>query len=224
MLYLCSMLSDNDEPIPSSIDGERSIEKVYDPATGRVGLLIDITLFSSLLGACFEAVGAKKRQKAINTLLASQDWVKLHTDKESECSVFTETEDMDHAHEISTAKALAAMDYDVLFAPAGMFTRHEKRFDVFLIRGHVILRADLKSLTTKNPDTIAQRIRGGCQQANRLVIDIVSDIEIKKLVDGLRSGVTGQSSLKEILLFYRNRFYRLTKQEILGKGIYKLLQ
>lgn len=218
------MVPNKDMNIPGSKDEERPIEKVYDPAAGEGALLIDITLFYSLLRPCFEAAGAKKRQKAINALLSSQEWVKLHTDRESECSVYTEKEDMDHAHEISTAKALAAMDYDVLFAPAGMFARDEKRFDVFLIRGHVILKADLKSLTTKNPDTIAQRIRGGCEQANRLVIDIVSDIEAKKLVDGLRSGVTGQSNLKEILLFYRNRFLRLTKQDIQAKSIYKLLQ
>ncbi len=171
-----------------------------------------------------DAVGTKKKRKAIENLLGSEEWVVLHTDRSTDCSVYTEKEDMDHDHEISTARALTAMDYDVLFAPSGMFTRDGKRFDVFLIRSHVILKADLKSISSKNPDTIANRITGGAQQANRLVIDIVSDIDTRTLVDGLRSGIVGQRKLVEILLFYRNRFFRLTYQEIMGKNIYKMLQ
>jgi hypothetical protein len=110
------------------------------------------------------------------------------------------------------------------FAPTGIFPRHHKRFDVYLIRGHVILKADLKSVVSKNPDTIAQRIKDGAQQTNRLVIDIVSDISTRSLIDGLRSGVIRQKTLVEILLFFRNRFYRLTRQEINGKDIYKILK
>lgn len=203
---------------------DRTVETGHDPVPGGRVLLIDITIFRSLLQSCFESAGAKRKQKAIEELLAAEDWVILHTDRNTECSVYTEKEDMDHVHEIHTAKALTAVDYDVLFAPAGMFARGEKRFDVFLIRGHVILKADLKSITSKNPDTIANRVSSGLEQASRIVIDITSDIEVKDLVDGLRSGVTGKSGLKELLLFYRNRFYRLTRQEILGKNIYKILK
>lgn len=204
-------------------DSDRKIDDGYDPCEPGGVLFIDITGFFAAMSACFNAVSTKKKQQAIKELLSSKDWVILHTDRHTDCSVYTEKEDMDHAHEIATAKALTQKDYDVLFAPGGMFTRFEKKFDVFLIRGHVILKADLKSISSKNPDTIAKRIKGGAEQANRIVIDIVSDIDTRTLVDGLRSGVVGLKDIKEILLFFRNKFYRLSRQDIMGKNIYKKL-
>lgn len=116
-------------------EDERIIEKVYDPVTGGRILFIDITVFSSLLKACFEAIGAKRRKNAIDALLSAGDWIILHTDRQTDCSVYTEKEDMDHSHEIAAAKALTSMDYDVLFAPSGMFGRKQKRFDVFFNQG-----------------------------------------------------------------------------------------
>lgn len=207
----------------SDPDSERKIDVGYDPCKPGGALFIDIAGFSLAIAACFDAVSTKKKHQAIKKLLSSQDWIILHTDRHTDCSVYTEKEDMDHAHEIATAKALTQKDYDVLFAPSGMFKRFEKRFDVFLIRGHVILKADLKSISSKNPDTIANRIKGGAEQASRIVIDIVSDIDTRNLVDGLRSGVVGLKEIKEVLLFFRNKFYRLTRQEIMGKNIYKML-
>lgn len=202
---------------------DRVIETAHDPVPKSQVLFIDITFFHSLLRPCFEAIGVKNRQKAIEALLASEEWVRLHTDRQTDCSVYTEKKDMDHEHEISTARALTAMDYDVLFVPTGMFSKEEKKFDVFLIRGHVILKAEMKCISSKNPDTIAKRIKEGLEQASRIVLDIVSDIETRTLIDGLRSGIERRSGLKELLLFYRNRFYRLTRQEILGKNIFKIL-
>ena len=94
----------------------------------------------------------------------------------------------------------------------------------FLIKKIVILKADLKSITSKNPDTISKRIRGGSEQASRLVVQINSDIEVKNLIDGLRGGVLRHDLIKEILLFYKSRFYRLPKSLIVSKEIFKVLK
>jgi hypothetical protein len=205
-------------------DNERNFETAHDVIRrGRI-LFFDLTGFLALLHRCFEAVGANRRQMAIDKLLGLTDWVIVYTDKHTLRRVFTEKEDMDHEHEIQTAKALCQKDYDVLFAPAGMFDREDKKFDVFLIRGHIILKADLKSISSKNPDTIAKRIKYGAEQASRVVLDIVSDIEKKVLIDGLRSGVTKNRLIREILLFYNSRFYRLSKDEILSRKIFSLIK
>ncbi|HTD94199.1 MAG TPA: hypothetical protein VK644_10320, partial [Chitinophagaceae bacterium] len=148
----------------------------------------------------------------------------LHSERSTGRTVLAEKETLEHRHELQTAKALTQKNYDVLFAPAGMFGRADKKFDVFLIRDHIILKADLKCITSKNPDTIANRIKGGSEQASRLVVDIVSNIERKTLIDGLRSGVTGNAMIKEILLFYNRHFYRLSKEEIISRRIFDLLK
>lgn len=115
------------------------------------------------------------------------------------------------------------MDYHVVFAPKAMFLRNEKKFDIFLIKESSIFKADLKSISSKNPDTIANRIKGGSEQASRLVIDITSDIEKNDLIDGLRSGVERNDLIKEIMLLYKSKFYRLPKDLILSKKIYNIL-
>jgi hypothetical protein len=105
-----------------------------------------------------------------------------------------------------------------------MFTREQKKFDIFLLKDSVILKADLKSITSKNPDTIAKRIIGGSDQASRVVIHINSDIERKDLIDGLRSGVERNGLIKEILLFYKGKYYRLPKNLILSREIFRILK
>lgn len=152
------------------------------------------------------------------------DWYVLYADKKTGNLIRAESDYIEHEHELITAKALTQVGYDVLFAPKGMFNRSDKKFDVFLIRDHVILKADLKSISSKNPDTIGKRIKGGSDQASRVVVDIVSDIEHHVLIDGLRQGVMSNKLIKEVLLFYRNKFYRLSKQEIVSKRIYHFLK
>jgi hypothetical protein len=93
-----------------------------------------------------------------------------------------------------------------------------------MIRDTIILKADLKYITSKNPDTIAKRIRGGSEQAPRIVVDISSNINEKELIDGLRSSVERNSLIREILLIYKGKFYRLPKTLILSKAIFKILK
>lgn len=203
---------------------DRLFETGYDPIDKGQPFFFDITLFTSLLKPCFDAVGVRQKQVAIKKLLNSCDWVLLHQDKASECSVYAERAELEHKHELKTAKSLAQKGYDVLFAPKAMFLRGEKKFDVFLIRDHVILKADLKSIASKRPDGIARHIKNGAEQASRIVIDIVSDIQRKDLVDGLRGGIKKSRSLREILLFYNSRFYRIRRDEIHSNKIHSLLK
>lgn len=203
---------------------ERFFNTAHDPSgVGRISFL-DITVFLALLHRCFESANAAAKKKAIDKLLSSKDWVKIYTDKNTRRSVYCEKKEMDYKHEVQTAKALCQKNYDVLFAPAGMFQFYEKKFDIFLIRNHIILKADLKAIQSKNPDAIAKRIRGGSEQASRIVLDILSNIEKRMLIDGLQSGVTRNNLIKEILLLYNNSFYRLSKDDILSRRIMNIIK
>jgi hypothetical protein len=89
-----------------------------------------------------------------------------------------------------------------------------------LCKENVMLQADLKSLTTKNPDTIAKRIKEGSDQANSIVLDINSDINIKDLISGLRSGCERNDKLIEIILLIKLRCYFLLKEKIICNRIF----
>lgn len=126
--------------------------------------------------------------------------------------------------ELRSAIMLAQMDYDVVFAPAAMFHREQKKFDVYLLKDLIMLEADLKHISSRNPLTIANRIIEGGEQAPRVVLDISSQIEIRFLIEGLRSGVYKSTSVREILLLYKKKLYRLPKSLILGKNIFAILK
>ncbi|MCW3108786.1 MAG: hypothetical protein JWQ09_3292 [Segetibacter sp.] len=212
----------NIEANPGKPEEERDIQLGFEPEHPSL-LLVDILLFTAIIKACFETADKKIKKAAIEKILSSEDWFEHFRDKKTGRRVLSETELIEHKHELITATLLAKMDYDVVFAPKAMFARSEKKFDVFLMRAGIILKADLKSISSKNPDTIANRIKGGSEQASRVVIDITSDVEKNALVNGLRSGVERNKLIKEILLLYKSRFYRLPKDLILSKKIYNIL-
>lgn len=198
------------------------IEIVYQ--SEEFMLWSDITGLVAVFHSCFEKISAAQRKIQITKILSAKDWHEHYKDKATGRRVLSETELIEHQHELNTAVCLAQINYDVIFAPKIMFVREQKKFDIFLLRDTVILKADLKSITSKNPDTIAKRIKGGSDQASRVVIHINSDIEKKALIDGLRSGVERNSLIKEILLFYKKGFYRLPKNLILSREIFKVLK
>lgn len=226
LFYLYSIMeSDNEQQGMESGQFEsRTIKIEYDSSAGGGGFLIDITVFSGMLKVCYDGATRKIKQQHIIKLLASHDWHEHYCDEVSGKKVLSESETLEHKHELHTARAIAQIGYDVLFAPRGIFKRDEKRFDIFLIREHVILKADMKSITSKNPDTIANRIKGGSDQASRVVVDICSDIEKKYLIAGLRSGVENNKLIKEIFLFYKNGFYKLPKDLIKSRRIFDVIK
>ena len=184
---------------------------------GKAGfLLVDVIGFAALVQSCFGKVSRGVKRARIKKILNGFEWVVHYFDKDTGKRVLAECE-LDYEHERSTAVFLAQMGYDVVFAPKGMFGREDKKFDVFLIRDTNIIQADLKCITSKNPDTIAIRIKGGSEQAPRIVINIVSNVGRKDLINGLRSGVIRNKLIKEILLIYKGKLYKLPTAVILKK-------
>ncbi|HEX9512256.1 MAG TPA: hypothetical protein VF939_17310 [Puia sp.] len=212
-----------EEELPSDQSSEdRAVELGFEPARDSF-LLLNISLFSAAIKACREAINARIRRNEIQKLLAA-DWFEHYRDKKTGRRVLSESKFIEHDHERRTAICLAQMNYDVIFAPGGMFKRGKKKFDIYLLRDTVILEADLKCISSKNPLTIAYRIKEGSEQASRVVIDITSDIDKKTLIQGLRSGIYKNNLLSEILLFYKKRFYRLPKTLIQGQRIYEVIK
>lgn len=138
--------------------------------------------------------------------------------------ILAESDVLEYPHEVHTSKKLINEGYHVVFVPKGYFSRAEKKFDVFLFKKHIIFEADLKCITSDNPDTIGNRIKEGSEQAKRLVIDIHATIGKNKLIEGLRTGCARNENIVEILLFYNGRFYTLQKNQIMNNKIYDTIK
>jgi hypothetical protein len=143
----------------------------FEPAVNPVPLLVDITFFISAIKACYKGANVRARKNEIQRILAAADWYVHYTDKKTGRRVLSESILIEHEHERRTAIALAQMNYDVVFAPAGIFQRGGKKFDIYLLKDTIILEADLKCISSKNPLTITYRIKEGAEQASRVVLD-----------------------------------------------------
>jgi hypothetical protein len=147
-----------------------------------------------------------------------------HTDKITKRVILANCQQFEYPHELHTSQKLTGVDYDVIFIPKGYFKRSEKKFDVFLSRGHIFLESDLKCITSTNPDTIGNRIKEGSEQSARVVLDITSQIQKRRLIEGLKTGCERNRELKEILLFYNSSFYRLPVTQIISRRIFDIIK
>lgn len=127
-------------------------------------------------------------------------WTIHYQDKRTQCVVLTAGGEFEYPHEQHTCKKLTAAEYNVIVVPKGYFKRNEKKFDVFLCRGHIFLDSDLKCITTSNVDTIGKRIKEGSEQSSRLVLDIISPVKKAELIDGLKTGCERNKTLIEIII------------------------
>ncbi len=186
--------------------------------------LLDIEEFKEVVLQIQKTTAVAARAALVGHLLTLPGLTVHYDCGDPKTRVLSDFKEFEHNHERLTACKLADHGYNVLFAPKGMFTRFGKRFDVYLCKGHILLQADLKSLTTKNPDTIGQRIKGGSNQASRVVLDITSDITARVLIDGLKLGCKRNDTLVQIILCYKNKCQVLTKEQILSKKIFDLVK
>lgn len=95
-------------------------------------LLVDVAGFAALVHSCFGKVSQGYKRAQIRKMLNGYEWVEHYCDKDTGRRVLAECA-LDYEHEKSTAVYLAQMNYDVVFAPKGMFKRGDKKFDVFLV-------------------------------------------------------------------------------------------
>lgn len=176
-------------------------------------LFIDVAGFVALVQSCAGKAHRVYKRAQIRRILEGFEWIEHYRDKLTGRRVLAEGK-IEHEHEMETAVFLAQRDYDVVFAPTGMFKRNEKKFDVFLLRDTIIIEADMKNVSTKNPHNIARRIKEGSEQASRVIVNITSNVKKKILIDGLRKGVQGNKLIEEIILIYKRRMYRLSVSAI----------
>jgi hypothetical protein len=149
-------------PMPENNQNERSEPErfisTYQPANTIV--YSDITGMVALIQACFKYISSVHKKEQIKKLLSAKDWYEIHKEAKTGRRVLSSSAVMEHEHEKVTAIILTRMNYDVIFVPTAMFNRAEKRYDVLLLRDTIILKADLKCIHSKNPDTIGKRRSG----------------------------------------------------------------
>jgi hypothetical protein len=185
---------------------------------------MELEHFLRALASFYEAPGKLERKGLVEMILSDPGWCALYMDRTTGRRVLAEGPMLDHEHEKRTAISLCKWDFDVLFAPKGMFRRDWKRFDAFLIRDHIILEVDFKTINSKNPDKIGKRIKEGSEQAPRLVLDIQSDIDRTSLIDGLRKGTERNNLLLEIIMIYKRKCYILPRSLILSEKIFLFIK
>lgn len=183
----------------------------------------DINAFNAIIQEIKHG-NRSERELQIKRLYKLPGLICHHFNKVTKRTVWASYDRFEFPHEFHTSIKLTTVNYDVMLVPKGYFKREEKKFDVFLSSQHIFIEADLKCITTNNVDTIGKRIKEGSRQANRIVLDITSVIKKYDLIDGLRLGCQRNNDLKEIMLFYNSRFYRLFTTQILAKGIYKIIE
>jgi hypothetical protein len=203
---------------------EKRIALGFDPESTSIRFLIDITLFTSVIKEYYNAVTLKKRKLQVHKILSLPHWHEHYKDKKTGRRVVSELSRIEHEHERQTAICLAQMNYDIVFAPSAMFQRGAKKFDIYILRDSIILEADLKCISSRSPLTIAYRVREGSEQASRVVVPITSDLDSKIQIQGLRSASFNNSLLKEILLIYKRKVYRLPKTLVMSDRIFDIIK
>jgi hypothetical protein len=151
---------------------EKRIALGFDSENTSIRFLIDITIFIYIIKAYYDAITLKKRKSEVQKLLSLPHWHDHYRDKKTGRRILSESIRIEHEHERRTAICLAQMNYDIIFAPGGVFQRGAKKFDIHLLRDSIILEADLKYISSQSPLTVASRIREGSEQASRVVVHI----------------------------------------------------
>jgi hypothetical protein len=188
-------------------------------------LFSDITGFVSTIKIIFESANKVKKREYVRKLKNDKDLKSIYINPDTSQQVYKHIYTSVLEHEMNTAVKLTLYGYDVVFAPKGMFKRNEKRFDIFLIKNNeVVIKADLKSNFEGTVNSISNSIVAGNEQAENIVIDFLSNIHYKNLIDGLRMGLKASSKIKNLIIFYKKEYYAFDRSIIFSKQIYRLLK
>lgn len=199
------------------------INKVFSNPTNSKPAEFDMNDFKKTIEKIKQGNKVEKLEET-KKLLSFEGFITHHQDKVTKRVVLAICKEFEYPHEHHTSKKLAGVNYDVILVPNGYFKRSDKKFDVFLSCGHILLESDLKCITTTNPDTIGKRIKEGSEQSSRVVLDITSVIAKNDFINGLRLGCQRNNSIIEIMAFYNSKFYRMPKTQIMGSKIYDFLK
>ena len=96
----------NTHPSDDFDNKEKSLEIGFEPSASSGMLLVDITLFLSVIKSCYDAVDKKTKKLQIQKLLDANDWVEHYKDKTTQRRILSESRLIEHKHELQTARVL----------------------------------------------------------------------------------------------------------------------
>jgi hypothetical protein len=185
-----------------------------------------IKLYSNLSGPLLPALKAivdrsrkilterEKKQLISNNELA--EVLKINKSK-----LYTTAKQKILPHEMETIRKLLTVDHDVLFMPNSYFGKGNVSFDVIVFNKKSYFTADLKRITSKNAQTIADDISYGATQGRNVIVDASNDIQYTVLADGIYSAAIKNNKLSHVMLFYKNRKKTYSRDEIKSKTFIK---
>ncbi|HRW22111.1 MAG TPA: hypothetical protein P5509_09065, partial [Bacteroidales bacterium] len=182
-----------------------------------------IRLYSNLTGPLLPMLGelVNRTRKIItdtekNQLIKNNDLEEITYINKSK--LYSTSTQKIEPKEMVLIKKLLEIGHDVLFMPDGYFKRGEKKFDVIVFNKNSYFKADLKTLISKNPDSIAQLVSSGADQAGNVILDVTSGVNYKDLADGISSSAINNKNLISVMVFYKKRKITYQRNKILSKG------
>ena len=125
--------------------------------------------------------------------------------------------------ELHIAEKLAKAGQHVLF-PNQAALGTKRKYDVVLYDAKIYVqkKVELKTLFGSTAETVKRQLISGSGQADFIAYDIQSGIKKNWLIEGLRSGWSG--NLKAVMLSYKGQWYQLNRKLVFSEAIYKALK
>ena len=120
------------------------------------------------------------------------------------------------ARNVETATVLAKLGFKVRLLPVDD-TPHKKNPDAYLIDEDIII--EFKHNYVPTASAIEREVRNAKNQANYILLHVMSDITRDELILGLRVRIHRAPNVIEVWLLMNNVLYRFTPTEIRNKVI-----
>src|SRR5690606_11486399 len=89
-----------------------------------------------------------------------------------------------------------------------------KNLDGFIFNKNSYKAVEIKTLSTGNRLTVADRIAYAGEQSNKIILDITGSISQKDLAYGIRNGMNNNKRISSIELLYSGKKITINKIEI----------
>lgn len=95
-----------------------------------------------------------------------------------------------------------------------------KNLDGFIFNKNSYKAVEIKTLSTGNRLTVADRIAYAGEQSNKIILDITGSISQKDLAYGIRNGMNNNKRISSIELLYSGKRITISRREIINEKKY----
>jgi len=202
-------------PVKKSVEPpqRKQIEPNTDIKKNKPLLLIDATgLLTMLNGINKIATSARKLQ--IDKIKNLEGMNKVYSIKVKgvEKTVHVPDDRKPTNDELDAAQKTAEAGFDVIFTSPSQFNnpknpdkRFESNFDNYIVVNNKLKESDFKTNRTGTISSIENQFTSANKQAETLIIDMVTKINMNDLAKGIYSGILNSKNVKYALVIYKGK-------------------